>query len=529
MLGNQTTLEVVKERLNEYGDLPIFSASVNRIQLVSADPESDVMQLAMEVMKDASLSTKLLKLINSPYYHRGGARIGSVVQAVMLLGFDTIRNVCLTLKLLDSFSTKDNSSELTGMLVQGYISGGIMREVARSAGIDDSEQCYLLGLLYNLGEMIVAHALPDKYLEIQTLSKAQGVVWGKAQQSVLRTNFCDLGQNLADEWGFPGTIAKVLGLPPCDDVAPASSKIEFNTKVSSQVNALIGTLYQRGARTNKTFSALLDDIAELSGLERDVVQAGMEKAFKQACDLAEAFSLDKKLLAPKVVQTGDALRDRVAKQFAYYANSSGAARARGLPELADDAAEDNAPDETQRDAKATKPPVEEPRADAGLLLKYINELTVLMGNRAALNAVILKMLEGINAASGFERVVLCLLNPQRTAYAGRLAVGQGAEALKGYFNFPVNSDQDLFSQIMMFHQQQSVADVKEACWAQRLPPGFAAKTGAGGFVVSFFGIEGKPLGMVYADMGVSQQKIGLDQYQSFCQLISHARLALRVQ
>lgn len=525
MLGSQTTLEVVKDRLNEYGDLPIFSASVNRIQLVSADPESDVMQLAMEVMKDANLSTKLLKLINSPYYHRGGARIGSVVQAVMLLGFDTIRNVCLTLKLLDSFSSKDNSSELTSMLVQGYISGGVMREVARSAGIDDSEQCYLLGLLYNLGEMIVAHTLPDKYLEIQTLSKTQGVVWGKAQQSVLRTNFCDLGQNLADEWGFPVSIAKVLGMPPCEEVAQAASRAEFNAKASAQVNALIGSLYQRGARTNKPFATLLDDIAEVSGLASSVVQSGVETAFKQACDLAEAFSLDKKLLAPKVAQTGDALRDKMAKQFAYYANSSGSARTMELPDFAEDVAQD----ETRRDAKTKKPAAEDSKADAGLLLKYINELTALMGNKAALNSVILKMLEGINAASGFERAVLCLLNPQRTAYAGRLAVGRDVEALKSYLNFTVNTDQDLFSQIMLFQQQQSVADVNEPCWAQRLPPGFAAKTGAGGFVASFFGIEGKPLGMVYADMGASQQKIGLDQYQSFCQLISHARLALRVQ
>ncbi|MEW5755190.1 MAG: HDOD domain-containing protein [Pseudomonadota bacterium] len=521
MVGSQTTLDVVKERLNEYGDLPIFSASVNRIQLVSADPESDVMQLAMEVMKDASLSTKLLKLVNSPYYHRGGARIGSVVQAVMLLGFDTIRNVCLTLKLLDSFSTKDNSSELAAMLVQSYISGGVMREVARSAGIDDSEQCYLLGLLYNLGEMIVAHTLPDKYLEIQTLSKAQGVVWGKAQQSVLRTNFCDLGQHLADEWGFPCSIAKVLGMPPSDEVTPASSKSEFNAKVSSRVNALMGNLYQRGVRTSQSYAALLEDIAEVSGLESGAVQSSVERAFKQACDLAEAFSLNKKLLAPKVAQTGDALRDRMAKQFAYYANSSGPVHEMELPDFDDEA--------ESAEGKDKKPDAQDNRADAGLLLKYINELTVLMGSKATLNAVILKMLEGINAASGFERVVLCLLNPQRTAYAGRIAVGANAEALKEYFNFAVDTERDLFSQIMMFHQQQSVADVKEPCWAQRLPPAFAAKTGANGFAVSYFGIEGKPLGMVYADMGLSQQPIGLDQYQSFCQLISHARLALRVQ
>lgn len=77
-MDQQETVKELGMRIDGMGDLPVFSASVNRIRKISADPESDAMDLAKEVMKDLGFSVKLLRLANSSHYNRGLGKISSV-------------------------------------------------------------------------------------------------------------------------------------------------------------------------------------------------------------------------------------------------------------------------------------------------------------------------------------------------------------------------------------------------------------------------------------------------------------------
>ena len=82
----QQTLNAVYAQLGKLGDLPIFSATVNRIRQISSSREADAMALAMAVMKDANLSAKLLKIANTPHYNRGHGNISVVSRAVVSKG-----------------------------------------------------------------------------------------------------------------------------------------------------------------------------------------------------------------------------------------------------------------------------------------------------------------------------------------------------------------------------------------------------------------------------------------------------------
>lgn len=519
MLKSVSSLQEIKRRLEQTGDLPIFSESVNRIQLLSDDPESDVMQLAAAVMKDANLSIKLLTLANSAYYNRGSGRIGSVVQAVMLLGYETVRNVCLTLKLIDTFSADEESLQLSGMLVQSFITASFMRELALKAGVKDAEQSYLCGLLHNLGEILVAHALPDQYLEAQYLFQSTDKDWTRVQQDVLETTFAEIGQGMAQEWGFPSSIANSLGMAPTREVRPAASAAQFNQQLGGHVAAMVANLYRQRLRTKRPMAELCSEAAKICGLEPQQVTVALDSAFQAACELAHSYGIDKRILAPKVAQTGDDWRDKLSSQYAYFVHNFAAGRPMkprsSVEAVATAIAEEAAP------ARGA--------ADPQLLLKCIHGLTAIMGRKADLNVVIMKMLEGVTLAAGFDRAVLCLLNPARDQYQARLAMGEKAEPLKAYFSFPLDIEHDLFSQVIAHSQQQWVKNLADPVWLARLPPDFQARCGVTSFVLSSFGIEGKPWGLVYADMGATGSKIGLDQYQGFCQIISHARLALRVR
>lgn len=123
----QITLEKIQARLNKIGDLPVFSASVNRIRMMSSSEETEVTELATEITKDANLTTKLLRVANSPHYSRGNSKVGIVSRAVMMLGFDTVRSITLALKIIDSFQYQHPQINMNALLVKSYLSAGFVR------------------------------------------------------------------------------------------------------------------------------------------------------------------------------------------------------------------------------------------------------------------------------------------------------------------------------------------------------------------------------------------------------------------
>src|SRR3569832_2456616 len=169
--GHAVTMARVKASMDRLGDLPIFSTSINKVRRVSSDPQSDAMAVAQEVLKDANLRAPLLRLGNSAYYNRGLGKISVMSRAVILLGFETVKKLTLTLKLIESFQNTHPSIDMTQMLVRAYRAAGLVRDVAAKCGVKDIEESYVCALLHNLGEIIVAYVLPGDFIRILELMK----------------------------------------------------------------------------------------------------------------------------------------------------------------------------------------------------------------------------------------------------------------------------------------------------------------------------------------------------------------------
>lgn len=504
MHSDTKTYQELKENLEVLGDLPIFSASVNRISQISENPDADAMQLSMEVMKDANLSVKLLRLANSPFYNRNNAQLGSVTQAVMVLGFETIKNISLSLKLLDSLSKNAHDVDMSNMLVHAYLSASFMRVMASQTGVKKVEQSYICGLLHNLGEMLVAYSMPKKYIAV--LEKVdEGEKWQVAQQSVLGCGFDDVARDQVSEWGFPPVVTNSIGEQKSSH-EQVSSESDFNKQVTTLASQLISSLYLKPQRSDKNFVELLSDLQKTTGMDDSSVRDALNKAFEMGCSLAKEFNLDKKLLAPRVMETGDPARDRFAKQFAYHAQSI-----------------------NSRGSVSEEKEVKLAKADPVLLLETMNEMTMLIAQKGDINKIILKMMEGLCKGAGFSRVGLCLLSPKRDRYAARIVIGRKTDQVKSFIQFSVDKEHDLFSKVMFADKILHITDVTEPKWRTLLPRDFEKKMGVDNFVVSAFGDKVKPLGMIYADMAARHVPVSKAQFDSFQQLVSHAKLALQLR
>jgi len=562
------TLAEIEQRMTKLGDLPIFSASLNKIRRVSKDQDSDAMSLAVEVMKDANLVTKLLQLANSPYYNRGFGKIASISRSVVLLGFETISSLCLTLKLIDSFNSENPSVDMNSMLVNAFLTAGMAREVAEKAGVKDVEQSYICGLLHGLGEIIVAYALPEKYSEMQTLCKQTELEWEKIQLQKLGGSFFSIARKLAEQWGFGASVIKTM-TPYKKTTGKALRDVGvINHALSALSHDSLDVIYARENRTRESLGDIYQNMANVVGIERSDIEDCMQKTFRTSCDLASDYGLNVKLLMPPVRDSEDALLNKTARQLAFHAGTRSKAESKE-DDMATGAESRSAAKADNRDAKdkkdVTKKSVkkvanqtsqsgseqkastekksttgrsieaesdqvdnhEEPQGDLQVQLSILREITGLITSSAGVHHVFGKVLDGLHRGIGFKRVALCLLSADHLQLQMRLGAGDSLDCLKGYFDLQLRDRKNLFVKVLREGSELYVDDISDAAWKSAIPEGFIRSVDCQSFMIGALRVGAKPVGLFYVDNDSSPEPIAEVMQQGFVQFISQARLALQ--
>ena len=143
--------------------------SVNKAlkSLVNAE-QSLTSQIAEIIRRDPSLSARLLRMVNSVYFGLS-ANINDIEEAVFFLGLRHIRELSRATPVIEEIERMQSSQfppELWKKLWSHSIGTAIVtREVLSSAPITvDDETDYLVGLLHNLGQIIMADAFPEHLL-----------------------------------------------------------------------------------------------------------------------------------------------------------------------------------------------------------------------------------------------------------------------------------------------------------------------------------------------------------------------------
>jgi len=560
------TIVQIEKRLSKLGDLPIFSASLNKIRRVSKDEDSDAMSLAVEVMKDANLVTKLLQLANSPYYNRGFGKIASISRSVVLLGFETISSLCLTLKLIDSFNSENPNVDMNLMLVNAFLTAGMAREVAEKAGVKDVEQSYLCGLLHGLGEIIVAYSLPEKYAEMLQECKKSDIAWEKIQLQKLGGSFYLVGRKLAEQWGFGNSVIKTMSPYKANSDKATNDVSIINHALSALSHDSLDVIYSRENRSSKSLGELYQDMASAVGIERSDIEDCMQKTFRTSCDLASDYGLNVKLLMPPVQDSDDALLNKTARQLAFFAGTRTSNEEDDAIESDEQNVSINKTDKsidkkTKSKSKADKnkksakqqssdsdevkcdnkdvqekaavadkevqPGEQAMSGDLQVQLSVLREITGLITSGAGVHHVFGKVIEGLHRGIGFQRVALCLLSADHSRLQMRLGSGESLDCLKSYFDLSLRDRQNIFVKVLREGNELYVDNIHDVAWKSTIPKEFIDAIDTTGFMIGALKVGAKPVGLFYADNGSSSYAIDEVMKGGFVQFVSQAKLALQ--
>ncbi len=167
------------------------------------DDSTDIQQLAGLLNRDQALAGHVLRVGNSPIY-AGGARIQTIQQALVRIGFAQLREIVVAVALRTRVFSGAAQQELLGALwTHSVAAAAFAREVARTLRAN-VESAFLCGLLHDVGKPVVLSLMLD-------LAKEAALKLPRARlEAALTLHHTLAGQRLAEHWGLPDPTAQAI-------------------------------------------------------------------------------------------------------------------------------------------------------------------------------------------------------------------------------------------------------------------------------------------------------------------------------
>ena len=206
--------EQLKQLACRIDSLPSLPASHSQLTGELRKPEPSVERVAEIIARDIGMTTKILQLVNSAFF--GLAQPASnVVDAVMYLGLATIRALVLSTQVFSQFDQATiKAFSIDGIAQHCWMTGVMARRIAEIEQRDSkiSDQCFLAGLLHDLGYLILAAGLPKQYHQLlQVARDSNRPVW-EVEQAELSASHAEIGAYLLGLWGLPTPVIEAVAL-----------------------------------------------------------------------------------------------------------------------------------------------------------------------------------------------------------------------------------------------------------------------------------------------------------------------------
>jgi len=204
----QGVVERLFARMRANPDFPAVARVIGELNVIASSETSSAAQLASVILKDVALASKVLRLVNSSYHGPAAGQITTVSHAIVLLGFDAVRDAALNVLLM---SRARGNPELAEIALGSLLRAAVARNLgARLSGPAAAERAYSCGLFCDLGRYLAAHYFPDEWGEAKHVAAAEQLTVETAVERVLGASLEMLGAAVARSWGFPDVVVESM-------------------------------------------------------------------------------------------------------------------------------------------------------------------------------------------------------------------------------------------------------------------------------------------------------------------------------
>lgn len=263
-----------KEEIIQHIDkLPAFSSTVSKIMLLANNPKASPGDLIQAISLDPLMTTKVLGLINSAYFSMR-EKVVSLKRAVIMLGFNTIKNVAIGSAVVSSIKMRNNYKWFTGDQFWEHSLGvGIgAKIIAVKSGVSaqDQDEYFIAGLLHDIGKVVFIMHNPEEHAVISAVDFVPGTQKTLLEAIEFGIDHAELGGLVAKKWDLPPSLLEPIRLH--HTLAPTGNPAHDKVVAAVHVADFICNDREVGIKNRKGLDAykVSDALKTLSIAENEV-------------------------------------------------------------------------------------------------------------------------------------------------------------------------------------------------------------------------------------------------------------------
>lgn len=282
-------------------DLPTLNTVVKEICALSEKDSCRADDLTKIILRDADLTSKVLKIANSIHYNRSFTPIRTISRAIVQLGFDNLKNIALATTLIDGFLRGKPKELLVHSLATSFHAAIQAKAMVPSLTSERKEQVFIAALLSNIGELALLSTGRGEAESFATARNHRPEQERDISQEHLGVDIDLINRGLIKEWSLGELIRESL-----DDTygsTPMSRAVNIGNELSKHIHKGVNS-----PEMVKIYAKMADlENISIENAKKQVLQMAEEAAV-----IAKSYGVDVLLKALPDSQD-DMIEEKVAK------------------------------------------------------------------------------------------------------------------------------------------------------------------------------------------------------------------------
>lgn len=481
------------DQLNK-AELSAMAVVVHDLLRLSQSATASVRQLADVLMRDASLTSKVLRVSNSVYCNPGREVVRTISRAVVVVGFDQVRMIGLSVSLLDGLLRDSPREQLQSLLARSFHGAVQARNLAQHISQQQKEEVFIATLLLNLGELAFWSHGGKQAEELASALAEPDADREKVVKRVLGTGFEQLTIGLLKSWNM-GEIGQLIQASQSQR-GPAALAVALGSELADAVAS--------HGWTSAQVQELIAPVAGLIGVEPEQAWQQLVASGDEAVRVAgTCANSDLKAWIPR---TDDLPLDLSALLQADHSTPPAPSATTLLSEPAE--------------------PLLQP--DLELLKLSLQNLRLMARTAVDVESALSTVMQAVHRGAGFERVMLAVLAERQTRFKARKVAGKGSQQWLENFNLTnLDASPQLFSHALQQREMLYFGPQSKERLGSLMTEPLLELIGSGPCVVAPVWAGTRQVGVLYADMRLSGREPAELQLSAFGKAAELAGLALQ--
>ncbi len=192
--------------LKDIKKLPTLPVVFEKVLSTIDNPRSSASELQETIKNDLSISAKVLNMANSAYYGYS-KQVSDITRAVIILGFDMVKNIALSVSVFNLFpSNAESLFDRDKFWLHSIACGYIGKILADETKYDEPDKVFISCLLHDIGKVVLSSFFEEDFNKAIVLMKEENITLLEAEDKIFETNHCDIGFQLGLKWNFPDEL-----------------------------------------------------------------------------------------------------------------------------------------------------------------------------------------------------------------------------------------------------------------------------------------------------------------------------------